>query len=369
MEITQENRNYEFPVVLVESVHEKKKSFECTVCNECFGYKHVLARHIESKHEERKNYKCDVCDKTFNCKYNLKKHLELGHEGNKSFVCHICAATFRQKPSLRTHILSIHEGKKFECNICESEFVKRGTLKRHKEKLHDHPSSIFIKENNIDLENSCNSKNEEENESIISEIKEKNVDVGTVHEKKKPFKCSECIECFGYKHVLARHIKLKHEKKKPYMCNSCNLLISEEYDLKAHIDSVHEGRKTYQNIFQNSQYTTVYIEREKLSCDDYQNKLENVSVIHGPSVISTKEGNIDFADSPNLQENDIFIREIKEEAFDVKTKAIETGIILLIDQVLLYLTPNVTSSELQQHNFYSHFLRITQKGFFVKSNP
>ena len=28
MEITQENRNYEFPVVLVESVHEKKKSFD-----------------------------------------------------------------------------------------------------------------------------------------------------------------------------------------------------------------------------------------------------------------------------------------------------------------------------------------------------
>ena len=55
MEINQENRNYEFPVVLVENVHEKKKNFECTVCNACFGYKHVLTRHIESKHEERKN--------------------------------------------------------------------------------------------------------------------------------------------------------------------------------------------------------------------------------------------------------------------------------------------------------------------------
>ena len=263
----------------------------------------------------------------------MKKHIDLGHEGNKPFVCHICAATFRQKQSLKTHVLSIHEGKKFECNICESQFLKRSRLNWHKEKVHDHPSAVFTKENNIDLDNSCNSKKEEEKESIISEIKKKHVDVGTVHEKKKPFKCSKCIECFGYKHVLARHIKLKHEKRKPYKCNSCNLLFSEEYDLKAHIESVHEGRKTYRLICQNSKYTTVYIEREKLlGCDDYQNKLENVSVIHGPSAISTKEDNTDFADSPNLQENDIFIREIKEEAFDVETKAIETGIILLIDQ-------------------------------------
>ena len=122
MEITQENGNFEFPIVLVESVYEKKKSFVCTICNESFGYKHVLARHIESKHEEKKNYKCDVCDKTFNCKFNLKKHIELGHEGNKPFICHICATPFRQKPSLRTHILSVHEGKKFECDICESSY-------------------------------------------------------------------------------------------------------------------------------------------------------------------------------------------------------------------------------------------------------
>ena len=308
MDITQENGNFEFPIVLVESVYEKKKSFLCTMCNESFGYKHVLARHIESKHEEKKNYKCDVCDKTFSCNFNLKKHIELGHEGNKPFICHICATPFRQKPSLRTHILSVHEGKKFECDICESSFLKRTKLKKHKEKFH---------EKNVDVENSCNSKNEEENEGIISEIKEKNVDdVGTVHEKKKPFKCSECIESFGYKHVLDRHIKLKHEKRKPYKCNSCNLLITEEYDLKDHIESVHEGRRTYREIFQNSQYTTVYIEREKkLACDDYQNRLENVSVIHGPSATSTKEGYVDFANSPNLQENDIFFREIiKEEA-------------------------------------------------------
>ena len=111
-------------------------------------------------------------------------------------------------------------------------------MKRHKEKLHDHPSSIFIKEKNIDLDNPCNSKNKEEKDSLISEIKEKNVD-----EKKKPFKCSECIECFGYKHVLARHIKLKQEKMKPYDCNSCNLLFSDEHDLNAHLNSVHECNK------------------------------------------------------------------------------------------------------------------------------
>ena len=326
MEINQEDRNYEFPVVLVESVHEKKKSFECTVCNACFGYKHVLARHIESKHEERKNYKCDVCDKTFSCKFSLKKHIELGHEGKKPFVCHICAATFRQKQSLKAHILLIHEGKGFECNICESQFLKRSRLNYHKEKVHDHPSAVFTKQKNIDSDNSCNSKKEEENKSIISEIKEKNVDVGTVLEKNKPFKCSKCTECFGYKHVLARHIKLRHEKRKPYMCNSCNLLFSEEYDLKAHIESVHEGRKTYRLICQNSKYTTVYIKRkELLACDDYQKKLENVSVIHGPSAISTKEDRIDFANSPYLQEKDIFISEIKEEltAKSIKTKKVE----------------------------------------------
>ena len=38
-----------------------------------------------------------------------------------------------------------------------------------------------------------------------------------------------------------------------------------------------------------------------------------MSVIHSPSAIPTKEDRIDFANSPNLQEKDIFISEIKEE--------------------------------------------------------
>ena len=41
MEINQENRNYEFPVVLVENVHEKKKKTLNALC-----VMHVLATNM-----------------------------------------------------------------------------------------------------------------------------------------------------------------------------------------------------------------------------------------------------------------------------------------------------------------------------------
>ena len=68
-------------------------------------------------------------------------------------------------------------------------------------------------------------------------------DTDTVHEKKKSFECTQCNQIFGYKHVLARHIKLKHKKINLNKCNSCNLLFSDEHDLKAHLNSVHEENK------------------------------------------------------------------------------------------------------------------------------
>ena len=65
----------------IATVHEKKKPYECDICNACFARKYHLKSHVESIHHERKkSRKCSLCN--FNCADNrtLKKHIESTHK-------------------------------------------------------------------------------------------------------------------------------------------------------------------------------------------------------------------------------------------------------------------------------------------------
>ena len=49
----------------IESVHEEKKSFNCTICDyKCF-HKGSLTKHVRAIHEEKKAFHCSICDKKF----------------------------------------------------------------------------------------------------------------------------------------------------------------------------------------------------------------------------------------------------------------------------------------------------------------
>ena len=42
--------------------------------------------------------------------------------------------------------------------------------------------------------------------------------IESVHEKKKPHKCTECDKSFAFKNDVGKHIDGVHKKLKPFLC-------------------------------------------------------------------------------------------------------------------------------------------------------
>ena len=60
----------------------------------------------------RERFICEICDDNFGQKGNLQRHLATVHEGKKQFKCSICNKNFEQKRDLNKHVATVHEGKK-----------------------------------------------------------------------------------------------------------------------------------------------------------------------------------------------------------------------------------------------------------------
>ena len=59
------------------------------MCGSIFSPKYDMKIHVESVHEKKKTFKCEICDKNFANKKNMVTHVE----------------------NMVTHIANVHEGK------------------------------------------------------------------------------------------------------------------------------------------------------------------------------------------------------------------------------------------------------------------
>ena len=118
------------------SVHERKKSLQCSICDTGFLEKRNLYNHMAAIHEGKGGlYQCPHCSKGFTRKDRLKFHITAVHEGKIPLKCGICNAGYKSKEGLDHHRLSVHERKKsLPCPICEKFFVVK--LNRHIENVH-----------------------------------------------------------------------------------------------------------------------------------------------------------------------------------------------------------------------------------------
>ena len=67
-----------------------------------------------------------------------KKHIESVHEGKKPFTCTICNSSYTRKLSLRQHIATVHEGNKpYACTLCKSSYTRKLTLRKHMATVHE----------------------------------------------------------------------------------------------------------------------------------------------------------------------------------------------------------------------------------------
>ena len=61
-----------------------------------------------------KTFECTVCNQTFGCKQNLMKHIETWHQDQKKFKCHFCEKYYTQPGSLNRLIKTLHERQKIQ---------------------------------------------------------------------------------------------------------------------------------------------------------------------------------------------------------------------------------------------------------------
>ena len=138
---------------------ERKKPFECELCESSFVSKHHLRKHVSTVHEDILSHlfdrikqiqeessilSCLRCNRTFRSKEDLIFHNKVAHKADKAhkekqlYKCEICHEEFTDKYHLKGHIFAVHEEKKpLQCEICNSFFVGQTTYERHISAVHD----------------------------------------------------------------------------------------------------------------------------------------------------------------------------------------------------------------------------------------
>ena len=86
------------------SVHEKKKPFQCQICDRNFSRKGQLSDHIKTVHEKKKPFKCDLCTFCSISNRDLKGHIIAVHQKIKQFECEKCHFEFSYKDNLIRHL-------------------------------------------------------------------------------------------------------------------------------------------------------------------------------------------------------------------------------------------------------------------------
>ena len=212
------------------AVHEKKMSFQCSICKKVFGAKQTLERHLSNFH------KLDLGKSVKNQAFLQEPTSNQGEEFDeikRPFYCSICDKAFATKQTLERHLVNFHnlsESKKlaflqeptnndaneFCCSICDKAFALKHTLERHIAKVHKIQDSSDLIHWTEDSFNSDGNNSDEE----------------LLHQKKKIK-----LEPKWPKGTRCEIIRENH-------CSICKKQFCTSTSLKNHMEKVHEGKKS-----------------------------------------------------------------------------------------------------------------------------
>ena len=128
-----EYESNDFPDVIHQSVNkdqmetQKKKSFQCQICDFTTTRNENLQLHV-SMHCDEKSYHCPTCKFKANDAKNLSRHLLIHGSRDKLFQCDKCEYSTHRRNLLKSHKLRLHsdssevlqpQRKKFYCQPCD----------------------------------------------------------------------------------------------------------------------------------------------------------------------------------------------------------------------------------------------------------
>ena len=115
---------------------EKRRNWQCDVCQNRFTRKDHLQKHVTAVHEKVRPFDCIQCGQKFSQKHHLRAHMLARHEEDKTaakaYACQQCPKRFTRNDHLERHIESVHEKRKlFECTVCQTQFGRKHHLSKH----------------------------------------------------------------------------------------------------------------------------------------------------------------------------------------------------------------------------------------------
>ncbi|XP_072929390.1 uncharacterized protein [Epargyreus clarus] len=141
---------------------------------------------------------CEICGfKTFRKYRLLNTHMKC-HGIIKAYTCSVCSKSFKNANQLSKHRLVHKTSGDLRCHICQLEFINERRLKAH---------------------------------------------VAAVHDKVKPFKCSNCDYTAARKSQLKLHLR-SHSGDKPYACDECSYRSSDHNAMRRH-KKLHSKQSLY----------------------------------------------------------------------------------------------------------------------------
>lgn len=121
----------------MNNIHGNAPPVKCRQCDQTFGDKGTLNRHIRCKHTDNPPFHCHLCESTFTRDDNRTLHIKKKHEGRKDSRCGLCYRRFTEQESLGAHIRSVHyRCKDAICEYCGKLFSQRSKLSMHLRTAH-----------------------------------------------------------------------------------------------------------------------------------------------------------------------------------------------------------------------------------------
>ena len=210
------------------------KTHTCEICNEEFGTKLKLKKHVTAEHPKPKKFKgkkliselqCEHCPAEF-ASVDLKREHETKVHDPISKTCGYCKEDFKTYNKLALHICNCHclknESGKLVCIIC-SNIQRKGVtqMKYHILGIHLNCPSQICKICNKTFEREVNL----------------NEHIRTIHQGENPYQCDQCEKAFKSTCALKNHFIVNHAEQKELKCTfeGCEKTFPNSVHLRAHL--------------------------------------------------------------------------------------------------------------------------------------
>jgi len=192
-----------FKIDLQIKREERRKMYDCNLCERKFSRTDHVKRHMQNKHSPPVE---KTCDESFESDSTKKK----------KFLCHLCPKQFTRELSIQKHVEEIHlKLRPHQCSICNQTFGQVGTLNRHKKLKHGKGEN-------------CNKKEKELNEK--EKVNEK------LEGQTRQLDCDSCDLTFPNHLDFQRHIVKVHKTVQTIQCYVCAMKFEPSFNLNEHIE-------------------------------------------------------------------------------------------------------------------------------------